>query len=802
MKWLLAFSILMGTSMVLGQTRMISHVTRPDGGFTTDLLIENLAVGQNTFTLTPYNEAGESQGAIRPTLDSLETVQMNSSEWFPGLDVSHVVIEGVDVRVTAAYRSASGNPSPAHVPESNTSAVRYRIFAGNWDVVFDGLAMVNLGAGATDIRIAQKTFDGEEQQVVLAAEALPSMGKALFVLGGPAVDVFEPREDVYYEIYGDQPFALTSLRGNQPGSTFLWVNQAEIHNPAILKVTNDAPEKTGCEAYLNLGNDARDDNNMPQAEVMIDVSEDGRLAACAKDYRFGPTDNNVYNVRVWSGLYTSPDKGGRWKNTTFDESNPDIGIMATTQGDFGVPANQTIHFLQQSDPVVGFDRDGNLYTNALLFSSTFAPNVSALQEPSAQIITRMDKDGQVVPGTTHFVGVEDSPELFNDKNWIAVDRSAPVEETVVALVWKLFIGPNATVPGGGYVAVSADGASTFSSPIKLPIPEPENTNSQTYQPLIGTDPSNGRKTLFVVTRDIDVNTFALNFYLMKAPVDGITPGDTGALAAQLSNPSNWTYVRQPIGGLFAYGGSSFGENFRFSSYFVPAMDRTTGEIFVVAPAFDPVTQGSRTVICKSSDGGLTWTTPKVINYQNPSHQIFPTVACHSGVVSVIWYDTRHDDSFTPFTAFDKMDLYYAALDYNLNVLQVERLTKQSQPAKVQTFVRDNGIPGKQSGRVAPHDFDWPGFIGAGLGAYVPPRKNAGKVCQSYGFIGDYIGITADKDFAYMTWCDMRDIKPSSDDPCVTAVCDGRRNQNIYFARIRKTQAQQKLAQPAEMAARD
>lgn len=778
------------TTLCLGQTRMISHVTRSDGGFTTDLILENIGVGQNTVTLIGYNPEGVEVARATPTLDGVSTTTMAASAWFDGTDVSHLVIEGSDIRATAAYRSSAVGASPAHVGESTKTARRYRFFAGNWQTVFDGLAIVNAGSAAADVRISQKTADGEEQKVVLAAGGLAPMGKALFVVGGAGTTHFEAVEGAYYEVYSDQPLALTPIRGNFPGSDLLWVNQAEEQTLAIVKVTNDAPEKTDCSDHLSLGDDASDINNMPQAEVMMDVSEDGRLAAGAKDYRYGPTNDNTYNVRVWSGLYTSADKGGSWTNRNFDDASPDGGMMSDGRGDFGQPLGETLLFRQQSDPVLAFDRDGNLYTNALLFDSQFDPNISPLAEPSAQVVTRMDKDGNVVPGTTHFVGAENDPTLFNDKNWIAVDRSSPVEETVVVLTWRLFVTPDATVPGGGYLAVSADGNTTFSKPIKMPIPDPENQSAQFYQPIIGKDAVTGKKTLYIVTRTVSPQTFSLNLHLLKVALDSTPPGDTAALETWLTNANNWTYVNMPVGGMIAYGASAFGGNFRFSSYFSPAIDRETGELFLAAQSFEPNTQGSQTVILKSSDGGLTWTAPKVLDYQNPSHQIFPTITCHSGTVSVIWYDTRHDENFTPFASFAKMDVYYAELDNQLNVLRVDRLTKKSMVANVPTFVRDNGQPAKGKKTIQPHDFDWSGFIGAGLGSIVPAKPKASKVCAAYGFLGDYIGITADKDYAYLTWCDTRDQKIVPDDYCTTSACDGRRNSNIYFARIRKTQSNQ------------
>ena len=56
--------------------------------------------------------------------------------------------------------------------------------------------------------------------------------------------------------------------------------------------------------------------------------------------------------------------------------------------------------------------------------------------------------------------------------------------------------------------------------------------------------------------------------------------------------------------------------------------------------------------------------------------------------------------------------------------------------------------------------------------------------ERYGFIGDYIGLAADRNFAYAAWADLRDLVHDAG-VCAGHSCNGRRNQNVYFARIPK-----------------
>jgi hypothetical protein len=211
---------------------------------------------------------------------------------------------------------------------------------------------------------------------------------------------------------------------------------------------------------------------------MIDVSEDGRLAACAKDYRYGPLDNTTYNRRVWNAIYLSNNQGQRWRNLLFQDSNSNHGIIGVTDGAYGMPAGVEVVLTHESDPVLAFDRDGNIYTCALALTPD--PDESAEElRPSAIVVSRRDGEGNL--GVTHFLGLESDRRVDNDKNWIAVDRTSPRQSTVVIASWRLFIsGDNPPVQPGGYISVSADGVATFGSPIRLPVPLDVALGSQFY----------------------------------------------------------------------------------------------------------------------------------------------------------------------------------------------------------------------------------------------------------------------------------------------------------------------------------
>jgi hypothetical protein len=545
----------------------------------------------------------------------------------------------------------------------------------------------------------------------------------------------------------------------------------------VTKITDDRPWAAVCEDPLSLPNPTEDVNNMPQGEVMIDVSEDGRLAACAKDYRYSPLDDTTYNRRVWNGIYLSNNRGQRWRNLLFQNSDSIQWLTAVTDGAYGVPGGAEVALTHESDPVLAFDRDGNIYTCALAFTPEPDDNPDG-PRPSAIVVSRRNRDGNLE--VTHFLGTESDARLANDKNWIAVDRTAPHGSTIVISSWRLFTSEdNPPVQPGGYIAVSADGAASFGAPIRLPVPLEVAIGSQFYQPLIGPDPRTGRKTLFIIFRTVDPdNNYVMVMYLLKADIDGLSPG-TGLLHARLADSASWTYLADRITGQYAFGSGGYDGSFRFSSYYHPAIDRESGHLYAVAHVFDIETQGSKVIAVKSVDGGETWSGPRAVDYPGWGYQLMPTVAYHSGMVSVLWYDSRHDVEFAPFAVSRGIDVYYGELDRDLRTTRVLRLTPETQNADHPVFTRarpPEGAPSPVMQQEMPLAArEMPGLL---------PQTTGQCFDMRYGFIGDYIGLAATGAFAYAVWTDLRDLD-TTDGVCAGHSCTGRRNQNIYFARIRK-----------------
>ena len=194
------------------QVRIVSHVTASDGGFSTTVVVENTAAVSQTVTLTPFDTDGNQLEAVTLTIVA-QSVFRDDANSLLGNSASHFTIAGAsDIKVNSYYDFKAGDSSPAFVGESTTQGSSWRIFTGNWDKIFDGIAVVNTGEVATDVWINQKNEQNEIIATKMIAENLQPNAKALFIIGHPNLRPFEVAEG-YFEVSASQMLAVTALQG-------------------------------------------------------------------------------------------------------------------------------------------------------------------------------------------------------------------------------------------------------------------------------------------------------------------------------------------------------------------------------------------------------------------------------------------------------------------------------------------------------------------------------------------------------------------------------------------------------------
>ena len=222
----LSMMILLGMlTPLLGQMRIIPHLTRPDGGFASLIILANTSHETQEYHLQGYTEEGM---AIPLTVGSLEGNM--TGEFAPDLlfgrnDVSHFTIATEDnVAVSIAYEVADGSASPAHVREADSVSYRWRIYPGNWGDIIDGLAAVNMGSTTGDFNIRQIDASGDVIEERVAFPAVPASAKRLYLFETD----FTNQAGAYFEIFSDQELAVTALRFSRSpeGPAYFWENRA------------------------------------------------------------------------------------------------------------------------------------------------------------------------------------------------------------------------------------------------------------------------------------------------------------------------------------------------------------------------------------------------------------------------------------------------------------------------------------------------------------------------------------------------------------------------------------------------
>lgn len=211
-------NILLGGPAANPDTRWMPHLTRADGLFQTLLTFTNTSETRQQVTLTPYLEDGQAVDGQMVALDGSAFVVRTVDDLFGRKDISHFSISGShDIVVTAAYCLASGEGATAHVNDPSIdlqqAGAPYIVYPGEWDRVFDGLAIVNRGTGTGILRGSLVDANGNTTFTTVLDDAIAPMAKALVVFDSVLPDASQRQ----IRITCDQPSVAVFLRGTPPG---------------------------------------------------------------------------------------------------------------------------------------------------------------------------------------------------------------------------------------------------------------------------------------------------------------------------------------------------------------------------------------------------------------------------------------------------------------------------------------------------------------------------------------------------------------------------------------------------------
>ncbi len=363
-------------------------------------------------------------------------------------------------------------------------------------------------------------------------------------------------------------------------------------------IANPCPPSVVPAPFPNIDiTEPNDLNNRQQAEptIAVDPSSPNIIVAGAQDYRLLPEGGHR-----WHGYYRSTNDGLTWS----------ISLLPGFPGDASPEglASPLKAFNTLTDPVLAFDRSGNVYYVGLAFNSIGPPPGTPVLGSDRIFVARYVDHGATYDGAT-LIGTAGA-----DKPWIAVDNTGgPNDGNVYVTYYDL---ASSTVfahsPGG------VDWQD-FSPPIFI--------GFGAYKHGVAVDTTGNIFVSFIDGGDILVS---------KSTDGGITFPITTTAASGI--------VESPFSGLPS-------NDFRTPT--IPQISTDSAGVYVVWNDYG--TGDTDVFLVRSTDGGGSWSSPLRINDVTTNQQFFPIVASSGGVVHVAWYDSRLDDG----GRIEQLNLFYA-----------------------------------------------------------------------------------------------------------------------------------------------
>lgn len=363
-----------------------------------------------------------------------------------------------------------------------------------------------------------------------------------------------------------------------------------------------------------------------------------------------------------------------------------------------------LHHETGADTSVAFDRAGTAYLG--LVGEGYNSFCGRAAHTAAILVARSEDGGRslhppVVVDTNASGESNDKPYLTA---WNAPATPRRVRHAVVAIVWTRSLPAEASQI---MIARSQDGGRTFT---------PAQVVSTSAGPNLGALPAAGPHGALYVAWEVFARRSA--YTPQRIHIDVARSLDGGAtFSPPVALPATWDLPTMLPNG-------------RLRVFAMPALavDPATGTVYVawararLAAPGTYVGMAADVVLSRSRDGGVTWSTPVVLNDSPAGDRFMPSLALlPGGALAAIFYDRRADDR-----AFDVYLAGVRDLGQRLALYPNRRLTQRSSPVTQLYYIRP------------------------------------GSSCVAPGrFLGDYITVSADAATATFgaTWADVQPAPP-------------------------------------------
>ncbi len=371
---------------------------------------------------------------------------------------------------------------------------------------------------------------------------------------------------------------------------------------------------------IDIAGETSPDRQRVEPTIAIDPRNPQIIVAGAQDLRLISVGEHR-----WHGYYRSTDSGQTWSSTLlpgFPGDSSPLGLASPLHG-----------FNTTSDPVLAFDRAGNVFYTGIAFNI----HSGSIVLPLVAFVAKFTNDGASYAGATVIKG-----QNLTDKPWIVVDTTGGVNAGNVYLIFK-----GCCTSHGKFTTVftrSTDGGATFSNPIPV-------TEMFSFPTGLTVDPAGN----VLVASESSVGRNSIDILVTKS-----TNGGLGFQAPVVA-----VTRASPLPGTLP------GNGFR-----TPTLPQIAADSKGVYLVWDEFVNQANVHFARSTDDGATWSSALTVNDVTIGEHFFPTIAVSNGIISVAWYDSRLNKSGND--TITALDVFYAnSVDAGASFSKNVRVTSAS-----------------------------------------------------------------------------------------------------------------------------